>query len=343
MNLKQLSAQLGLSQTTVSRALNGYPEVSEATRRRVQEAAQRHAYQPNPGAKSLATGRTMAVGHVLSLATRHELVNPVFADFIAGAGEVYARRGYDMRLTMVADEDEARAYRQIAARRAVDGIIVHHPRPGDARVRLLREIGLPFVVHGRSESDDGATSWVDVDNRRAFDRAASFLLDFGHRRIGLVNGPEPLDFAQRRRSGYVDALTRRGVPPDPALMASDEMTEPAGHAAAQRMLALAAPPTAFLAASMISGIGVRRAIGAVGLRLGRDVSVVIHDDDLGYLRNGGDEPIFTATRSPVRHAGRISADLLLDLIADPKRGPRHVLLDADLVLGGSTGPGPLRP
>jgi LacI family transcriptional regulator len=340
MNLKELSIRLGLSQTTVSRALNGYPEVSEQTRKRVQDAARRFDYRPNPGAKSLATGRTMAIGHVIPVSGRHEIVNPIFADFIAGAGEIYAKGGYDMRLTVVADDDEDRAYREIAARGSVDGIIVHGPRRDDPRVKLLAEIGLPFVVHGRTSTHDEAINWVDVNNRRAFERATAFLLDFGHRRIALVNGIETMDFAQRRREGYLRALEARGLEPDPALMVADEMTETLGHRAARRMLRLADPPTAFLVSSMISGVGVRRAIEGEGLVLGRDVSVVIHDDDLSYMKNGEDEPIFTATRSSVRQAGRHCAELLLDIIATPGQDPRQVLLDAELVLGRSTGPVP---
>ena len=92
MNLKELSSILGLSQTTVSRALNDYPEVSEATRRRVKEFARKHNYSPNTRAKGLATGRSMAIGHVIPISTQHEIVNPVFADFIAGAGEVYSSK-----------------------------------------------------------------------------------------------------------------------------------------------------------------------------------------------------------------------------------------------------------
>ena len=103
MNLKELARKLDLSPTTVSRALNGYPEVNEATRERVAAAARRYNYKPNTRAIRLATGCAMAVGHVIPLATRHEIVNPVFADFIAGAGEVYSRNGYDMLLSVVPD------------------------------------------------------------------------------------------------------------------------------------------------------------------------------------------------------------------------------------------------
>ncbi|MDH3263922.1 MAG: LacI family transcriptional regulator, partial [Paracoccaceae bacterium] len=94
MRLKELSAVLGLSPTTVSRALNGYSDVSEETRRRVQEAARRHNYRPDARARGLAMGRARAIGHVIPISTKHEMLNPVFADFIAGAGETYARAGY---------------------------------------------------------------------------------------------------------------------------------------------------------------------------------------------------------------------------------------------------------
>ena len=109
MNLKQLSEHLNLSQTTVSRALNGYPEVNEDTRNRVLRAAQELNYRPNTRAKGLATGRALAIGHVIPVSNQHEMVNPVFGDFIAGAGESYAKAGYDMVLSLVADQDEARA------------------------------------------------------------------------------------------------------------------------------------------------------------------------------------------------------------------------------------------
>ena len=84
MKLKQLANVLGLSPTTVSRALNGYPEVNEATRERVLAAAKQYNYQPNARALQLATGKAKAIGHVIPIAARHEMVNPVFADFIAG-------------------------------------------------------------------------------------------------------------------------------------------------------------------------------------------------------------------------------------------------------------------
>ena len=340
VSLKTLADALGLSPTTVSRALNGYPEVAETTRARVVAEAERLGYHPNARARSLATGRAMAIGHVIPLATRHEIVNPVFADFLAGAGERYAQAGYAISLSVVRDDDEPARYRELAAQGSVDGVMVHGPLVNDSRISLLTELGLPFLVHGRASGVQTPYSWLDVNNRRAFSRAVCFLADLGHRRIALVNGIETLDFAHRRRAGFVEALAQRGIAPDPALMSTGEMTEPHGYRAARAMLQGPAPPTAFLVASLVSALGVRRAIEERGLIMGRDVSVITHDDELSYFADPAGPPVFTATKSSVREAGRQAAGMLLEIIESPGAPPRSRLLEAELVIGASTGPAP---
>lgn len=340
MNLKELSKTLGLSPTTVSRALNGYPEVNEQTRRRVLEAAARHNYTPNIGARRLATGRSMAIGHVLPMSTKHEMVNPIFADFIAGAGEIYARSGYDLMLSVINDTDEEGFYRDLATRGVVDGLVVHGPRCSDPRIGMLHELGIPFVVHGRSSEITLDYNWLDINNRRGFFRATNFLLDLGHRSIALVNGLADMDFAVRRLTGYKSALEERGIPFRKSLVSHEEMTETYGYETARRMLGSADCPTAFLVSSIIPAIGVRRAIWEAGLTMGHDVSVVIHDDDLSYFRNAGNVPFFTATRSSVREAGKRLAEMLIGAIGNPEQPAQHALLEAELTVGQSTGPAP---
>src|SRR5690606_16392903 len=119
VNLRRLSEVLGLSPTTVSRALNGFPEVNEATRARVIAEAERLNYRPSASAASLATGKACTIGHVVPLAD-HMMINPHFSDFLAGAGEVYAQFGYEMLLRVVAQVDEAGVYREFASRGRVD-------------------------------------------------------------------------------------------------------------------------------------------------------------------------------------------------------------------------------
>ncbi|PHP29188.1 LacI family DNA-binding transcriptional regulator [Limimaricola cinnabarinus] len=340
MNLKQLSALLGLSQTTVSRALNGYADVSAATRARVLAAAEAHDYRPNTRARALATGRSGVIGHVIPRINTHAMVNPIFADFIAGAGETYSQAGYEMLISVVDDGEEEKAYRSMKRRGLVDGLVVSAPRMNDPRIALLDEIGLPYAVHGRATGADRPYCWVDVNNRRAFARATDFLIDLGHRRIGLINGMETMDFAHRRRRGYEEALRARGLAVDAALTRQDEMTEGYGWRAARELLALPDPPTAFLVSSVICMLGVRRAIEEAGLMLGRDVSAITHDDQLSYLRDDGPVPTFTATRSSVREAGQRLARMVIDRIDTPQVPHAHELLEAELIIGRSTGPAP---
>ena len=116
VNLKELSEKLGISQTTVSRALNGYPEVSARTRLRVEAAAKQYDYSPSNRAKGLATGRAFAIGHVIPTASSREMVNPIFGDFISGAGEIYSDHGYEVILSVVGPTHEETMKRTVEPR-----------------------------------------------------------------------------------------------------------------------------------------------------------------------------------------------------------------------------------
>lgn len=340
LNLRELSKQLKLSQTTVSRALNGYPEVNEATRKRVTEAAEKYQYRPNVRAQTLATGKSKSVGHVIPLSKQSELVNMVFSDFMAGAGLVYAEHGYTMTLSIVRDDDELDAYSAFAERGAVDGVIVQGPTCDDPRIARLLRLNIPFVVHGRASGIETPYAWLDVNNHRAIKAATQSLIDLGHRRIGLINGREQMDFALRRRAGYEAALADAGIPADPALTRSGDMSEPNGYTAACEVLAYQNPPTAFVASSIVIALGVKRAIEEHGLTIGKDVSVICFDDDISYLPNAGRTPQFTAMRSSVHAAGARCATLLLERIKTPGAPPSSELWEAEFVQGASTGPGP---
>ena len=339
MNLKELAAHLNLSQTTVSRALNDYPEVGEETRRRVREAARRFNYRPNPNATRLATGKSHAVGHVLPT-DRTLMIDPHFSEFIAGAGEVYGRKGFDIIMSVAGPESEEAIYRRYAKSSTVDGVVVHGPQVEDWRLDLLNELGLPFLVHGRAGERHNDYAWLDIDNCGAFEHATRLLTDLGHRRIALVNGLEVMTFAAHRRQGYELALRTRGLPLDPRLISSDAMTEENGYRRMREFLTRESRPTAAICSSMLSASGAIRAIHEAGLRIGSDISLIAHDDGLPFLKAEGLSPPLTTTRSSIRAAGSRIAELLLDFIADPSSDLPHELWTADLVVRGSTGPAP---
>ena len=280
----------------------------------------------------------MTIGHVIPLSGKSEMMNPIFNDFLAGAGEVYGREGYDMLLKIVSDNGE-KAYRDLVSNGSVDGVLVQGPQAQDPRVSFLKDLGAPFLVHGRT-ADASGYSWLDVANIRSFRRATDLLLDLGHTRIALVNGQDGFDFSRRRQRGYEEALAARGLPIDPELQSGDVMTEGYGYTTAARHLDSDTPPTAFLVSSVIPAVGVRRAVGERGLKLGQDISVVCFDDVLSYLTNDAQGLGFTATRSSIRDAGRRCAEILIELIRNPDCGPIQELWETELTVGTSTGPCP---
>ena len=337
MNLKQLAKELGLSQTTVSRALSGYPEVKPETRRRVAEAAAALDYRPNVSALGLATGRSGSIGMVLRGSVEF---GPHLSEFLGGVGERLAHDEIDISVSTVESyEDELRTYRRIAQTKRVDAVILHSPTPADARTRLLGELGLPFVLHGRTETAR-PHAWLDIDNRGAMRAATKHLLQLGHRRIGLLNGPAGMTFAEHREQGYREALAKRGIKVAPHLIANGRFTDEVGFRVTHEFLDRHPRPTAIIAGSMMSALGVMRAIRSRGLQLGKDVSLIAHDDVFAYLNADNMVPSITTTRSSMRAAGFRIAELILQLLAGAPAAGIHELWPVELVARQSTGPAP---
>lgn len=341
MNLKELSQKLGLSQTTVSRALNGYPEVGENTRLRVLKMAAELNYQPNRFAKSLATGKSGHVGIVLPL-ENNLMVTPLFNDFLCGFTSYLMQKNMDLTIMPVAADQEIATYRQLAHSGRVDGIAVIKPLRDDPRIEHLMNMGLPFIVHGRLQPTDGPEvfndipfAYLDIDNKGAFERATSLLLNMGHKRIVLINDDSRYTFAYHRLMGYQCALEAKGVSYDPMLVYEAEMIEEKGYQAAKHALECL-KPTAFLVSSVILTLGVKRAIREKGLQLGQHISLITHDDDLPYLQTAKFSPPLTAVSSSLTQAGYFLGNHLYNIIESGNKLRPQQVLDVDLIVRGST-------
>lgn len=337
MNLKELAAHLNLSPTTVSRALNGYPEVNEETRKRVDEEARRFGYRPNTHARRLATGRAHAIGYVLP-ADKSLMIDPLFSDFVSGATDVYAAHGFDVMLHAGGQEEEISVYHRYAQGGTVDGVVVLGPRLGDNRIDVLNTLKMPYVVHGRVGPSEDGYAWLDIDNYGAFHRATKLLIDLGHKRIGLINGYEDFNYANERRRGYEKALSERGLKVDPQVTFSGMMTEENGYRQTKRILLSSNRPTALILGSMLLVAGAMRAINEMRLLIGQDVSLIAHDDGLPFLNASSLVPSLTTTSSSIQAAGARVAQLLLNMITDPEADQPHELWPVDLIVRGSTGP-----
>lgn len=335
MNLKEFAAHIGLSQTTVSRAMSGYPEVKPETRARVLEAAERLGYRPNISAQRLATGRAGAIGIVFQGGGRF---GPHSSEFMGGLSTRLQRDGIDILVSTVeTEEEEAAAYRRLAASKRVDAVVLHTPACTDGRIALLQKLALPFVVHGRSAAER-PFAFLDIDNFGAIETAAGHLADLGHRRIALINGDMAGTYARDRDEGYRKTLAARGLAVDPALIGHGEFTDETGFRLMQAFLALPDPPTAVIAGSMMSALGAMRAIRIAGRVVGEDVSLIAHDDVFPYLSPDNLVPAVTTTQSPIRAAGERIGDMVLRLLKGEAPEALQEVWPVDFRIRGSTGP-----
>jgi LacI family transcriptional regulator len=335
VNLKELAEHLGLSQTTVSRALNGFPEVGESTRKRIIEAADQFQYRPNASARKLATGRAGAIGIVFS-SERNMLVDPIFTDFLAGVANQCSLADNDV-LVSSAHGDEEGTYRRLAHIRSVDAVVLSSPKIDDTRIALLQRLGMPFVVHGRCLNDI-SYAHLDIDNEAAFFQATSLLLDLGHRHIGLINENVSYTFALHRSRGWRNALAERGIGAAPELECSARMTEENGYRLARGLFDLATPPTALLCSSIFPALGAMRAARDTGRTIGKDLSLIAHDDGLDAIRPETLTPPLTTTFSSIHAAGMRVAEIALAITNGASAGALSEIWPVDLVLRGSTVP-----
>lgn len=341
MNLRELSELLQLSQTTVSRALNGFPEVSEETRARVRAAADVHGYRPSAAARRLATGQSGTLGLVFPR-ERNMLGDLIFTEFLGCCVEQASDLDYDITLAMArgAQTEEA-VYRRAVRSARVDGMILSSPLIADPRLDLLRSLKMPFILHGRTRAT-APYATLDIDNRGAFLQATRLLCDLGHRTIALINGDPAFNYAADRESGYREALMMMGLSPPAALVAGGLMTERHGEEEAARMLALPLTdrPTAFLCSSISQALGVSRAVARVGLVIGKDISLIAHDDRVADFRAESFDPPLTATQSSIGAAGKRVVELLIHMLRNPSDPLAAEVWPVDLVVRASTGPAP---
>ncbi|MEL6681806.1 MAG: substrate-binding domain-containing protein [Pseudomonadota bacterium] len=336
--LKDIGAELGLSPATVSRALNGFPEVNKDTVNRVREAAERLGYRPNRIAQRLVTGRSGMVGMIIKIRADMS-ADQTFFEMLTGMTAALGALDTDLVLAVDQDDDPVTPYRKLLERDILDGFILNAPVPGDARVAFLQEKGIPFVMHGQTAPVVDYACY-GIDNVAVSEDAVRLLTSLGHKRIALINGQARYAFAADRLRGFQMAMQKEGLQVPDEFMAVDAETEMEGYTLALDMLAGrgGTAPTAFVCASTLVAAGVLRAVKDRGLKAPRDISVVAHDDALPLMHAVNFEPALTVTRAALRDACVPLAELL---VAHVKGAPAEQRIErAELIVRQSTGPAP---
>jgi len=336
VSLRAIATRLDLSVTTVSRALGGFPEVAAVTRARVHAEAERIDYRPNQLARRLRHGRSEAIGLVLP-AEAGQFDDPFFLRLLGAVGPALQRAGLDL-LVMTArpGAEELRAYRHMIEGRRVDGMLLARTRRDDPRIRYLLDRGAAFVAHGRCE-DPRPYAFLDIDGVAACRTATERLIDFGHRRIGLINAAPHYMFAHHREQGWRAALAAADLPPGPLRHA--EPSEEAGFSLMRALLAERDPPTAVLCATDRLAVGALHAVSGAGLCAGRDISLIGYDDL--PMASCTDPPLTTIEQSIFRAGARMVA-MLVNLLGGADPATLREVWPARLIPRASDGPAPSR-
>ena len=305
--IKDVAERAAVSLSTVSAVLNATAPASQATRLRVLAAVAELGYEPNSQARNLKRQRSHAIGLIVP-----DIVNPFFALVAEGMGDEARRRDYVLVLCST-DSDARReaSFARLLRARRLDGI-VHLSGTGLPPAALLDlTAGSPVVVV--DERVPGLRGpFVGSDNRRGARLAAELALRHGHRRFGIVAGPEGLWTAEQRLAGYREALAAAGVDPDGVATVHGDYRLESGRAAAATLLAGSPRPTALLAANDLMAIGCLQHALRTGIDVPRELGVIGYDD---IPPAGVVTPALTTVRQPAREMGRVAAELLLDGLA----------------------------
>lgn len=332
VTLRDIAREVGLSTTAVSLVLNDRPcKISEASRRRIKEAARRKGYIPNQIARSLVNRRSQTVGLVVPN------IESRFFSSLARRLELGCReRGYVLLMTNSDESSENDSgLARLLANRGVDGLFVVSSTDSDERGQLasvLEALPVPYVMVDRLPAGV-ACDKVAFNNEAGGYLACRYLLDAGHERIACLMNVASIT-GRERLAGYCRALGERGLEPEPDLVIPCAYYIPDAYEAAARVFDSGA--TAIFAGSDNIALGLLKRLYERGLRVPRDYSVVSYDNSAADVLF---EPELTSIEQNVDELASVALDLLFRRMGESERGelgePEEHILMPRLVIKSS--------
>jgi LacI family xylobiose transport system transcriptional regulator len=330
VTLADIAAEAGVSLATVSKVLNGRSDVSAATRGRVEQLLAGYGYLRR--ASSGGTGSARMVELVF-----HELESEWSIEIIRGVERVTREAGISLILTESGDRHSpGHAWIDGVLRRRPIGVILVFSDLDPEEKHKLRSRGVNFVVVDPADEPEPDVASIGSANWAGGFAAAQHLLALGHRRIGMISGPEDMLCSVARVDGYRSALERAGIAFEPELLLAGDFHVAGGRRAASQLLDLERPPTAIFAGSDLQALGVYEAARPRGVKIPEDLSVVGYDD-LRIARWVG--PPLTTIRQPLTEMAETAARMLIRMSEDPETPVNQRFdLATSLVVRESTAP-----
>ncbi|WP_308638384.1 LacI family DNA-binding transcriptional regulator [Paenibacillus silvisoli] len=331
--IKDLAKATGLSVTTVSRALNGYSDVNEDTRKKIKQAAEELNYRPSAAARSLVMKKSRTIGVIISDINREGVKDAVAYEILCGINDRSTMLDYDILLFSTSSKkQQKKSYSDLCKERGVDGAIVFGLRVNDPYLEeIVRKADFPCVLIDIPVENKNA-GHVTTDNVYGAKLAVHHLLELGHRKIAMINGHNEAAVSISRLQGYKLALEQAGIPYDPALVFDGNFSEDGGCEAMYRILLNHPDVTAVFSASDLMVLGALRAMEKLNRRVPQTLSIVGYDDIpvASYC-----SPKLTTVRQDKYEMGYQSAQLVIDMIEN-RQVNRKIVLQNELIVREST-------
>jgi len=304
ITIKDIARELGVSPSTVSRALKDHPDISVETKQQVRAMVERMKYKPNAIALSLRNRRSNIIGVIVP-----ELVHHFFSSVISGIEDVAGNAGYNVMLFQSYESYEKEVLNtQALLSSRVDGVLVSISKTSRKfqHIRELMDNGVPVVFFDRA-CDEVETDKVIVDDFNGAFMATELLIKGGSRRIAHFAAPQHLQIGYQRQRGYITALEKYGIPVDDSLIVKCDTHEEALEIA-PKIMSLPSPPDGIFAVNDLTATGVLKILKRMNLRVPQDVAVVGFTD--GLVSTVTDPPLTTVSQHGFT-LGRKAAEILL--------------------------------
>jgi LacI family transcriptional regulator len=329
--IKDISKVAGVSVTTVSRALNGYSDVSESTRQKVMRIAKELNYVPNTLARSLVMNRSRTIGLLVSGFTKANVKDNFMVEVLAGINDFAAESDYDLVLFSTdSTKQREKTYSQLCKERRVDGAILQGIKIDDPYLQEVVESDIPCVLIDIPIETE-SVGYVTTDNVLGAKKAVQYLIDLGHKNIAMVNGHEQAFVSKRRAVGYQEALKTANLPLHTDWIVNGQFDEEEAEGVAEHLLRKNPEITAIFCASDLMGLGVIKAAKKVGRKIPEDLSIIGYDDIL--LASYSSPPLSTIAQDKFQ-MGFQAAKLLVQML-EGNNNSHIVTLETQLIIRNS--------
>lgn len=331
VSMADLARELGVSMTTISRALSDHHSIGPAMKQTVLKLAKKYHYQPNRLASALRKGKSKLLGIVVPY-----IEGRFFPSVVHGIETAASKAGYNVIICQSSENVvQERRNLDILLSAQVAGVLVSLSRTTHdfQHFDKVQSRGLPLVFFDRVVSGD--VNAVVLNDQEGGYLSTKHLLSQGCRRIAHLAGPQHLNIYKNRRQGYLEALREAGLPEDESLMIYSDMAQEQGADAMRQLLALPAPPDGVFAAGDYCALGAMQEARRQGLRVPEDVAISGFSNESFTVIT---EPSITTVDQRCEEMGQAAVRLLLELIdADGQpSAPRQVVLRPELLVRNSS-------